>query len=417
MSNNSNKQNLSDYVASSLNQKLNIKDRVDVDKNNDDQKDENNKIKNKKTLKERWNKQKIDKKYVDESRNWKDIYKRAIFGSLIGGNSIVYGSSSSLYAYQMKNYYNIVEGWCDFFSPKSLRDWLWKFVWILPFMLTFLVAIIIIYAINSVAFANGYELSLIFLFMAINIIGLFLLILNPTKRPKNFFKKNEIDWKQIILFVTSMIIIFGISFAAKYAWIQEYPFGHLTYEQINTIDNNIIVSEIIRNNSIQTTYAIQILIAGFLAGLTTFIPGTSGTFMLTVIGSNSFINTATRFVFGGYTGEVSGISLSWAWSTIIIALFGIILGFVSSAFGTKYLMNKFENSYKTINLGFSIILVISILVSLQNIDYSVIGSTNGLLISCLILLLVPIAIGCGLLWWFKKDELFSIVNSFKSKEI
>ncbi|MDE5651817.1 MAG: hypothetical protein K2H80_02020 [Ureaplasma sp.] len=417
MSNNSNKQNLSDYVASSLNQKLNIKDRVDIDKNDDSQKDENNKTKNKKTLKEKWNAQKVDKKYIDESKNWKDASKRAIFGSLIGANSIVYGSSSSLYAYQMKNYYTIVEGWCDFFNPKSLRDWLWKFVWILPFMLSFLVAIIIVYTINSVAFANGYELSLIFLFMAINIIGLFFLILNPKRRPKNFFKKNEIDWKQIILFITSMVIIFGISFAAKYAWIQEYPFGHLTYNQINTINNNVIVSGIIQNNSIQTTYAIQILIAGFLAGLTTFIPGTSGTFMLAVIGSNSFINTATRFIFGGYTGGVNGISLSWAWSTIIIALFGIILGFVSSAFGAKYLMNRFDNSYKTINLGFSIILVISILVSLQNIDYTAIGTNSGLLISCLVLLLVPMIAGCGLIGWFRKEELFEIVNSFKAKEI
>lgn len=53
MSNNSNKQNLSDYVASSLNQKLNIKDRIDVDKNDSEKNDENNKIKNKKSFKQK----------------------------------------------------------------------------------------------------------------------------------------------------------------------------------------------------------------------------------------------------------------------------------------------------------------------------------------------------------------------------
>lgn len=417
MSNNSNKQNLSDYVASSLNQKLNIKDRIDVDKNDSEKNDENNKIKNKKSFKQKWNEQKVDKKYIDESKNWKEIFKRSILGGIVGSNSVVYGSSSSLYAYQMKNYYDVVDGWCNFFSPKSLRDWLWKLVWILPFFLAFIVAIIIIYAIDSAIFASGYELSLIFLFVGINIIGLFLLILNPRKRPNNFFRKNEINWKQIVLFFTSMVIIFGIAFAARYAWLQEYPFSHLTYQQVSEINQNTIISETIKNNSIQTSYAIQILIAGFLAGLTTFVPGTSGTFMLAVIGSNSFINTATRFVFGGYTSGIDGISLSWAWSTIVITLFGIILGFVASAFGTRYLMNKFKNSYKTMNLGFSIILVISIFVSLKSIDYTAIGMNNGLLISCLVLLLVPTIVGCSLLGWFKKDEFSIIINSFKSKEI
>ncbi len=417
MSNNSNKQNLSDYVASSLNQKLNIKDRVDVDKNDVAKNDENDKAKNKKTFKQKWNEQKVDKKYIDESKNWKDIFKRSILGSIIGSNSVVYGSSSSLYAYQMKNYYDVVDGWCNFFSPKSFRDWLWKLVWILPFLLAFITAIIVIYAIDSAIFASGYELSLIFLFIGINIIGLFFLILNPKKRPQNFFKKNEVNWKQIVLFFTSIFVIFGIAFAARYAWIQEYPFSHLTYQQVNDINQNTIVSEIIKNNSISTSYAIQIIIAGFLAGLTTFIPGTSGTFMLAVIGSNSFINTATRFAFGGYTNGIDGISLSWAWSTIVIALFGIILGFIASAFGTRYLMNKFENSYKTMNLGFSIILVISIFISLQNINYTAINMNSGLLISCLVLLLIPTIVGCGLLGWFKKEELVNIVNSFKTKEI
>lgn len=417
MSNNSNKQNLSDYVASSLNQKLNIKDRVDVDKNDLEKNDENNKLKNKKTFKQKWNEQKVDKKYIDESKNWKDIFKRSITGCLIGSNSVVYGSSSSLYAYQMKNYHDVVDGWCNFFNPKSFRDWLWKLVWILPFLFAFMIALIIVYAIDSAIFASGYELSLIFLFIGINIIGLFFLILNSKKRPKNFFKKNEINWKQIILFFTSILIIFGIAFAARYAWLQEYPFGHLTYQQVNEINQNAIVSEIIKNNSIETTYAIQIVIAGFLAGLTTFIPGTSGTFMLAVIGSNSFINTATRFIFGGYTSGIDGISLSWAWSTIVIALFGIILGFVASAFSARYLINKFNNSYKTMNLGFSTILIISTLISLQSINYTAIGTNSGLLISCLVLLLIPSFIGCALLGWFKREELKSIIKSFNTKEI
>ena len=383
---------LANSLKSNLNKKYKIDERVDTEVINDD--NEKNTKSNFKTQ------QYFDKDIKNEAKNWKSILSVCGAASLLAANSTVYGSSSSLILYQTNNYGKIVGRICDAFSPKSFLDFLWKLLWILPFFIAFLGSFAVIYAIDSALFSIGYELVIIFLFLGINIISLIFLILLPKNRPnalinRSKFKESKNKTFNLVIFITLFLLILGISFIARYAWNNNpitYPVGFINHEQYTQFIPLPVPSTTITDDSINTTYALQIVFAGFLCGFTSFIPGLSGNFMLSVIGSDSYINIAFRYAFSGFNDSVS-ISANWAWSTIIITFIGLILGFVASAFFAKYLYEKQNDLLKVIAFACSTVLFIAVLLSLKDINYVVMGSNPVLLGLSIGMLFLPIVIG------------------------
>lgn len=381
---------LTNSLKDDLNKRFQIDKRIDNPIVEDiEEKDTKNSIK-----KEQY----FDKDIKNEAKDWKSIFKLCGVGSLLAANSTVYGSSSSLVLYQTNHYSKLVNRICDVFSPKSFLDFLWKFLWVLPFFIAFLATFAAIYAIDSALFSLGYELVIIFLFIGINIISLLFLILLPKNRPNSLinrskFKESKGKTFNLVIFILLFLIIFGISFIARYAWNNQgsYPIGFINYDQYSQVNNLPFISTAITDDSINTTYALQIVFAGFLCGFTTFIPGLSGSFMLSVIGSDSYINTAFRYAFSGFSDvPVSG---NWAWSTIIITFIGLILGFIASAFLARYLFEKQNDLLKVIAFASSTVLFISVLLSLKDINYVVMANNSILLGLSIGMLFLPIVAG------------------------
>ena len=326
----------------------------------------------------------------------KQVIRDSVFGVIMGANSIPYGSSSSLIAYQMNGYQSLVEKVCNVFSPKSFKEFWWNLLKILPFLLGFLVSTIVMFAITSALNFAGYELIIIFLFVGINLVAMLASLFFKKNRPTSllgrsdsFEKKTKINNWIIFSFLFLLIIAAGL--VARLAWNVDFPSGHINFEQYQSVNSNPIVSDIIKQNTIQTTYALQILFSGLLCGITTFIPGLSGSTMLATLGSNSLINTAVRYAFGGYVIDPTiEISSNWAWSTIVITFIGLILGLVVSSFFTKWIMNKNENIFKTMAFAFSSSLFITTLISLIGFDYQIMDQNSLLLGLSIGMLALPI---------------------------
>lgn len=326
----------------------------------------------------------------------KQIIKDSIFGLVMGINSIPYGSSSSLIAYQMNGYNLIVDKVCNVFSPKSFKEFWWNLLKILPFLFGFLISTIIMFTITSALNFAGYELVIIFLFIGINFVGMLTSLFFKKNRPTSLLgRSNHIDKKtkinNWILFSFIFLLIISLGLVAKLAWNSDFPSGHINFQQYELVSNNNIISDVIKQNTIQTTYALQILFSGLLCGITTFIPGLSGSCMLATLGTNSLINTAVRYAFGGYSVDpMIDISSNWAWSTIVITFIGLILGLVVSSFFTKWLLNKNSDIFKTISFGMSSSLFIATLVSLISYDYQIINMNTLLLGLSIGMLVLPI---------------------------
>lgn len=408
------KNNLSSKLTLDLQKKLNTqnrvsssdKDKVILESENVEKKEE------KLTLKQKWTNQKIDKEVVNELKNWKYHFKQSLLGSLFASNSIVYGSSTSIYTYQSTHYEKILDRFCGLFSPKSFLDFCWKFLWALPFLLIFILTSACVYAIDSTLYAIGYQLSFIFLFIGINILGLMLLLFIPKSRPtklinKNGFRDNNFQksW-HLITCATVLVLILAISFVARFAWNQGYPSSsHINFTQYTEIVGNANqqIASMISQNNIDTSYILEILFASFLCGCTMFIPGLSGSFMLAAIGSDSLLNTATRFALSGYNNGLE-INSNWAWSTIIIALIGLIAGFVASCFIGKYLFTSHKDLLNTITFSSMLVTILATLISLQTNDYKALGSNKTLLSISLTLLFIPIFGGSIWLYFYGKKN-------------
>lgn len=415
--------NLSSKLTSDLKQKLNTKDRVDVsEKEKEILEKEANKVKEEKlTFKQKWANQKVDKEVVNEVKDWKQLFKKSLWGSLFASNSIVYGSSTSIYAYQSPYYEKILDRFCGFFSPKSFLDFCWKLLWTLPFLLVFILTCVCMYAIDAALYSSGYQLAFIFFFIGLNVVGLLLLLLIPKTRPtklinKNSFRDNEFQksW-HLITCVAILVVILSIAFVARFAWNQGYPSSsHINFTQYTEIvgATNQQIASMVSQNNIDTSYALEILFASFLCGCTTFIPGLSGSFMLAVIGSDSLINTATRFALGGYTNGLE-INSNWAWSTIIIAFIGLIAGFAASCFIGRYLFAKQKDWLNTIAFSSMLITIVATLISLQTNDYKALGSNGALLGTSLALLFIPIIGGSLGLYFYSKKKNLSLTWMWK----
>lgn len=411
-----NQNNLSSKLTSNLKQKLNTENRVDVSSKDKEvlEKEQNEQKEEKLTFKQKWANQKVDKEVVSEIKNLKQHFKNSLWGSLFASNSIVYGSSTSIYAYQSSYYEKVVNRFTGLFSPKSFLDFCWKLLWALPFLIVFILTCVCMYAIDSALYASGYQLAIIFFFIGLNVVGLMFLLFIPKTRPTNLINKNSFRDKEfqktwhLITCIVILVVVLAIAFVARFAWNQGYPSSsHINFVQYTAIvgSNNTQISSIISQNDIDTAYALEILFAAFLCGFTTFIPGFSGSFMLAVIGSDSLLNTATRFALGGYTNGLS-INSNWAWSTIVIALIGLISGFAASCFTAKWLFTKQKDWLNTIAFSASLITIVAILISLQTNDYKELGSNSALLGTSLALLFVPIISGSvGLYFYGRKNNL------------
>lgn len=387
----------------------------EVNKNNS-----SNEYTSKKTFKQIWNSQIVDEEVKKDSLDVKKILKQSILGSTMGLNSVVYGSSSSLIAYQNSNYEKMVNRFCDLFTPKSFLDFCWKLLWSLPFFFSFLATFIIIFAINSALYFAGYELVLIFAFIGINLVSLAFILFLPNNRPTSLinhdkFSESKDKTLNLIIFIFAFIVVLAITFVARFVWTTEYPFGHINSSQFETIDPTITQSMIMNKSTIETTYALQIIAAGFLCGLTSFIPGLSGSFMLAVLGSNSYINTATRYAFGGF--KISPdliINSNWAWSTIIITFIGLVLGFVSSCFIMRYLLNKNKNGFDTMVFGLGTSLFIATFISLFSVDYLTLGKEPLLLGLSLAMMFLIIAASPLYFYFIGKKKNLSFSWMWKS---
>lgn len=403
-------------VQSDLKQKLNPDKRKDVDLNLSDKSHDDNQSK-KLSFKQKWQNQVVDQDVIKEAKDYKQILQRCIGGSLLGSNSIVYGSSTSLYACHHSSFENIVNRCCDLFAPKSFLDFCWKLLWLLPVLITFLVVCIALYAIDAALFNAGYELILIFCFIGINIVGIGLLLFLPKYRPNNLINKNSFKddqsklWSLIIVVFIALLLI-GLAFIPRFAWNQGYPLGHINYSQyvdIVGINNVNITNNIGPDATIETSYALQILAGGFLCGLTMFIPGLSGSYMLSIVGANSYLNTATRYAFAGYSPDPSiAISSNWAWTTIVISFIGLICGFIASCFIARYLINKRDNLFKNISFAAACSLFISIFIALSSYDYDAMQNNSILLAICIAALFVITVGGALGMWWYGHKHSLSL---------
>lgn len=407
---------LSSKLTTELKQKFNTENRVDVSENEKEmpEKEFVEQKEEKLSFKQKWANQKIDKEVVSDVKDWKRHFKNSLWGSLFASNSIAYGSSTSIYAYQSSYYENLLDRFCGLFSPKSFLDFCWKLLWALPFLLVFIVTCVCMYAIDAALYASGYQLAFIFLFIGLNVVGLMTLLFIPQSRPtklinKNGFRDDEFQktW-HLVTCITILVVILAIAFVARFAWNQGYPSSsHINFTQYTEIvgTSNQQIASMISQNNIDTAYALEILFASFLCGCTTFIPGLSGSFMLAVIGSDSLLNTATRFALGGYTNGLE-INSNWAWSTIVIAFIGLIAGFATSCFVGKYLFTKQKDLLNTIAFSSMLITIVAVLISLQTNDYKALGNNGALLGISLALLFIPIIGGSvGLYFYGKKKSL------------
>lgn len=366
-----------------------------------------------KTQKKKFKEQTIDLDVVAEVKDYKRILSNCLVACLLASNSIVYGSSSSLYACHHKDYKNVIERCCGLFKPKSFLDFCWKLLWFLPLLATFILVCAAIYAIDSLLFAAGYELVLIFAFIGINIVGMVLLLFLPKNRPTSLinrtsFANNQNKTINLIVFSLVFILIFGLSFVVRFAWNQGYPVGSINYNQYVDIvgSNNIYISNNIGPNAtIETSYALQILVGGFLCGLVTFIPGISGSFMLSIVGANSYLNTATRFAFAGYSPDPSiAIGSNWAWTTIVIAFIGLIFGFISSCFLSMSMMKKTDSFLNTISFASATSLFLAIFISLSWLDYAAMARNAVLLAVSLVLMFTIVAASAGVMWFYSRKK-------------
>lgn len=418
-----NQSNLSSKLTSDLKQKLNTENRVDVSEKEREllEKEAAEQKEEKLTFKQKWANQKIDKEVVDEVKDWKRHFKNSLWGSLFASNSIVYGSSTSIYAYQSSYYEKLLDRFCGLFSPKSFLDFCWKLLWALPFLLVFILTCVCMYAIDSALYASDYQLAIIFFFVGLNVVGLMFLLLIPKTRPTNLINKNgfrDNDFQKtwhLITCVAILVVILAVAFVARFAWNQGYPSSsHINFNQYTEIvgGSNQQITSMISQNNIDTAYALEILFASFLCGCTTFIPGLSGSFMLAVIGSDSLLNTATRFALGGYTNGLE-INSNWAWSTVVIALIGLIAGFATSCFVGRYLYTKQKDLLNTIAFSSMLITIVAVLISLQTNDYRALGRDGALLGTSLALLFIPIIGGSAGLYFYSKKKNLSFAWMWK----
>ena len=355
-----------------------------------------------------------NKRVKEESINVKEIFKRTIMGGVAAGCSVVPGASTSVLIGRTPTLIGkLCESFVSLFKPKSLVDWCWNFLWMLPFLVVFLGAFILSYYVYFQIEQAGYGIAMVFMFIGMTIFTIPLLYFLNWSHPKLAINRQQFEdmreqnkkpgWVWALL-IGGFILILGLSFVARFAWSHDgYPAGTLNlkqfnelYAETNSISNSLSASisnlEALTNTTIQTSYAIQVLAAGFMAGFTMLIPGLSGSFFMGVLGCDSSVNIAVKYAFTGYTftDSVDGVSLSvnasWAWSVTVIMFIGAFCGIVASLFFIKTMSSKFQNGFNALVLGFYVASVFAGFISISNADYKLLGHDSNVLAASLILL-------------------------------
>lgn len=363
----------------------------------------------------------INKQVKQEASDWREILKRMTLGGVSAACSVVPGSSSTVLTAKTPHMHNkMCESFVSLFKPRSSMDWLWNFLWMLPFIIVFLGVFILSYYVYFKIQEAGYGIAMVFLFIGISIFSFPLLWLMTHTRPrfaitrqqfddeKDQNKKPGIVWT---LFVIGFVLILGIAFVARFAWTPDsFPIStptlanHFTKEFVIDFDsyNNLY------NSSIQTSFAFQVLFASFLCGICMLIPGLSGSYMLGVLGSNGDINVAIQYAFNHYAAKGLTVSDNWAWATTIISFIGAFCGIVAALFFIKYMRSSFNNGYNALVMGMYIASMIAIFIAISKDNYTIL-SKNHKVLGCALGLMFASAIPC--FGWILVCQRFGFIDT------
>lgn len=345
----------------------------------------------------------VNKRVKEESKSFKEIFKRTVFAGVAGACSVVpNGSTTVLVSHTPNLMCKFYESFVSLFKPKSWADWCWNFLWMLPFIVVFLGVFILSYFIYFKIQEAGYGIALVFMFIGMSAFTIPLMYFMNWSKPKFAWNRQQFDeqtdankkpawiW---VLFAGGFILILGISFIARFAWPDvSYPIGVSTLDQVNSIfGTTVTTSNTLYSQSIQTAFAIQVLFAGFLAGISMLIPGLSGSYLMGVLGSNNDINVAVQYAFGGHTPTANTVvSSDWAWATVVITFLGALCGIVAALFFVKYMRSNFSNGFNALIFGFYCAAFIGAFISISKADYLVLGHDGKVLGASLGLLFAPI---------------------------
>ena len=357
-----------------------------------------------------------NKRVKQEAGNWKEILKRTVAGGVAAGCSVVPGASTSVLIGRTPTLIGkICESFVSLFKPRSFIDWVWNFLWMLPFLVVFLGAFVLSYYVYFQIQEAGYGIAMVFMFIGMTIFTIPLLYFLNWSHPhlpinrKQFEDAREQNKKPAwvwALLAFGFVLIIGLSFVVRFAWSSDgYPAGTLNLEQFEMLytetgninqelASSISNLEALTNHTIQTAYAIQVLAAGFLAGFTMLIPGLSGSFFMGVLGCDSSVNIAVKYAFTGYTftdnaegiQNTLSVNSSWAWSVVVIMFIGAFCGIVASLFFIKTMSSKFQNGFNALVLGFYVASVFAGFISISNADYKLLGQDSKVLAASLTLL-------------------------------
>ncbi len=342
-------------------------------------------------------------------------------GAMMGVAGVPYGSSVSLVSNWYSNSFEkLLSRLSYLFKKSSLSNYFKNFLSLGIFILSALIIFIISYVIYAEIYKAGYAIAASFLFIGINTFSIPMLFLIKSKRPNLAFnsqhfasyERPKINW---IIFAIVFLLIFGLSFVARYAWNNgnDYPVGLINFDQYKTYINSNFnpmsnVLNLYSSNNLDTSYILQILFGAFLCGFATFIPGLSGSFMLKVVGVNTDINIAVQYGFGGYNSGIASISNDWAWPVIVIAFIGILTGIIASIFLVNYLLKNYSDLFNTVVIAIVIASFIALFISFNENEYKVLSQDKSLLGASVGLFFVSIIPVFGTMLYFQKKKIINV---------
>ncbi len=378
-------------LKNQLNTKHKIDERKDVNKQEviQEQKQEE-KLEAAKTQEQKGSVSKFDEQLKKEATDPKTVWKRIVFGLSFGLTSVIPTLSKSSINANVSLFDDFKSKLYGFLRPGNFYNWLLYLLWLLPiFAIAIPVFGLSFFVIQKIAEA-GYGSAMLLGVAGIGIVSA-LAYYFTNKVPVPFKKTQFDDLKDnakrpvayIVTMVLGILVVLALLLVARFAWT-DFP-GYSLLSAPEVFPGNFIVK------NFETTQALLLLAAGFMAGFVSFIPGVSSGMMLSVFGSFNTTWFATQVGFGSklpYVGQNAELSLNWAWPIIIVVLVGYGLGLAANILFFNWISNKYPGGTKSTIFGLAIGGSLFSFIAISDADYSKLGSNGGVLATGLILFFV-----------------------------
>lgn len=259
------------------------------------------------------------------NKNILEIFLKIFYGFLMGISDGIPGYSGGTTLSLLNFYDSFLIKFKKLFIKSNWKDWCKNFLWLLPFLLSWGIFLILFSFLSSFISSNGisYQIILFFLFFSFSLFCIpnFFLI-------KLKYKKNRINNKKDIFY---LIALFLSLFIMLLIGLGVYFNGGINLNKENHETNVFFNLKLL-----------LILSMCFLSGYCLLIPGISGSLIL-------FLSNTYK--------EVYWIALQNPLNNIVVILLIFLfigLGFIASVFTINLLIKKYNKIFIYLSLGFII---------------------------------------------------------------